>query len=66
VRRNQILAGLLRDHQSSATGRRCMKTRVEGFLALVRTSIELSGRCPEMVNAGGAVKLTLYAARPDA
>ncbi|EIC19846.1 ATP-binding protein [Thiorhodovibrio frisius] len=62
VRRNQILAGFLRDYESPATGRRYMETRGEGFLTLVRASTELSGRRPELVNMGGAVKLTLFAA----
>ena len=65
VRRNQILAGLLRDYESPGTGRRCMEARGEGFPTLVRTGTELSGRRPELVNMGGAVKLTLFAARPD-
>jgi hypothetical protein len=43
-----------------------METRGEGFLTLVSRSLELSGRRPELVNMGGAVKLTLFAARPDA
>lgn len=62
VRRNQILAGFLRDYESPGTGRRYMETRGEGFLTLVRTSTELSGRRPELVNMGGAVKLTLFSA----
>jgi len=66
VRRNQILAGFLRDYESPATGRRYMETRGEGFLTLVSRSVELSGRRPELVNMGGAVKLTVFAARPDA
>ena len=66
VRRNQILAGFLRDYESPATGRRYMETRGEGFLTLVNRSIALSGRRPELVNMGGAVKLTLFAAGPDA
>jgi predicted HTH transcriptional regulator len=60
VRRNQILAGFLRDYESPATGRRYMEARGEGFLTLVRTSMALSGRRPELVNMGGAVKLTLF------
>ena len=62
MRRNQILAGFLRDYESPGTGRRYMETRGEGFLTLVRTSTELSGRRPELVNMGGAVKLTLFSA----
>ena len=63
VRRNQILAGFLRDYESPATGRRYMETRGEGFLTLVNRSIALSGRRPELVNMGGAVKLTLWASK---
>jgi len=66
VRRNQILAGFLRDFPSPATGRTYMETRGEGFLKLVKVSTELSGRRPELVNMGGAVRLTLFAAHPDA
>jgi predicted HTH transcriptional regulator len=66
VRRNQILAGFLRDYESPATGRRYMETRGEGFLTLVSRSLELSGRRPELVNMGGAVKLTLFAGCQDA
>lgn len=65
VRRNQILAGFLRDYESPATGRRYMETRGEGFLTLVRRSTELSGRRPELLNMSGAVKLTIFAAPPD-
>jgi ATP-dependent DNA helicase RecG len=62
VRRNQILAGFLRDYPGPATGRSYMEARGAGFLTLVRTSMELSGRRPELVNMGSAVKLTLFAA----
>jgi predicted HTH transcriptional regulator len=65
VRRNQILAGFLRDYESPATGRRYMETRGEGFLTLVRASTALSGRRPELVNMGGAIKLTLFAAHAE-
>jgi len=65
VRRNQILAGFLRDYESPATGRRYMETRGQGFLTLVSRSLKLSGHRPELVNMGGAVKLTLFAAGPD-
>lgn len=65
VRRNQIVAGFLRDYESPATGRRYMETRGEGFLTLVRTSLELSGQRPELTNTGNAVKLTMFAALSD-
>jgi ATP-dependent DNA helicase RecG len=65
VRRNQILAGFLRDYASPATGRRYMETRGEGFLTLVRTSLDLSGRRPELRNLGQAVRLTIFAATTD-
>ncbi|MCF8015703.1 MAG: hypothetical protein K9L65_08365, partial [Chromatiaceae bacterium] len=58
--------GFLRDYESPATGRRYMETRGEGFLTLVNRSLELSGRRPELVNMGRAVKLTLFAACSDA
>ena len=62
VRRNQILAGFLRDFPSPATGRTYMEARGEGFPTLVKASTELSGRRPELVDMGGAVKLILFAA----
>ena len=62
VRRNQILAGFLRDYESPATGHRYMETRGEGFLTLVRVSSELSGRRPELKNIGNSVRLTIFAA----
>ncbi|WP_058557686.1 ATP-binding protein [Thiohalocapsa sp. ML1] len=65
VRRNQILAGFLRDYGNPVTGRRYMETRGEGFLTLVRTSLELSGRRPELTNLGHAVRLTIFAALGD-
>jgi ATP-dependent DNA helicase RecG len=65
VRRNQILAGFLRDYGNPVTGRRYMETRGEGFLTLVRTSLELSGRRPELTNLGQAVRLTIFAAKGD-
>ena len=65
VRRNQILAGFLRDFPGPATGRSYMETRGEGFITLVRASTDLSGRRPELVNMEGAVKLTLFAALAD-
>ena len=65
VRRNHILAGFLRDYPSPITGRSYMEARGEGFLTLVRQSLELSGRRPELRNIGNAVKLTLFAAASD-
>jgi predicted HTH transcriptional regulator len=61
VRRNQLLAGFFRDYVSPVTGRSYMEARGEGFLTLVRTSLELSGRRPELEVVGKAVRLTLFA-----
>ena len=65
VRRNQILAGFLRDYPGPVTGRSYMEARGEGCLTLVRTSTELSGRRPELRNTGSAVMLTIFAALAD-
>ena len=63
VRRNQLLAGFMRDYKSTVTGGSFMEARGEGFLNLVRDSLRLSGRRPELEQIGDATKLTIYAAR---
>lgn len=65
VRRNQQLAGFLRDFSSPITGTSFMEARGEGFLSLVRDSKELSGKRPEIKRIGDAVKLTIFAAKED-
>lgn len=62
VRRNQILAGFLREYQSPLTGRSYMEGRGEGFLVMVRECEQISGRPPQMELVGDSVKLTIYAA----
>lgn len=62
MRRNQLLAGFLRDFPSPVTGASLMEARGEGFLNLVRDSERLSGRRPLLERIGEAVKLTIYAA----
>ncbi len=62
ARRNQLLAGFLRDYKSELTGTSYMEARGEGFLNLVRDSQRLSGRRPELAQIGQATKLTIYAA----
>jgi len=64
VRRNQMLAGFLRDYTSPITGRGYMELRGEGFLAMVRECQQVSGRKPDLAVVGDSVKVTLYA-RPD-
>ena len=66
ARRNQFLAGFMRDYQSPLTGASYMEARGEGFLKLVRDSERLSGRRPLLEQIGDATKLTIYAARPPA
>lgn len=61
IRRNQRLAGFMRDFQSPITGTSFMEARGEGFLNLVRDSEALSGKRPEIKRIGEAVKLTIYA-----
>ena len=65
VRRNQHLAGFMRDFPSSITGTSFMEARGEGFLNLVRDSMALSKKRPEIKRIGQAVKLTIFARAPD-
>lgn len=62
IRRNQLLAGFLRDFESPVTGRSYMEARGEGFLSLVRNSEQLSDRRPEFKIQGQAICLTIFAA----
>jgi ATP-dependent DNA helicase RecG len=62
VRRNQHLAGFMRDFYSPITDTSYMEARGEGFLNLVRESQRLSGKRPEIRRIGEAVKLTIYGA----
>ena len=66
ARRNQFLAGFLRDYKSPLTGVSYMEARGEGFLKLVRESERLSGRRPRLEQIGDATKLTIFAATHDA
>lgn len=59
-RRNQLLAGFLRDFVSPVTDRSYMEARGEGFLMLVRESERVSGRRPLLEQVGDAVRLTIY------
>ena len=63
ARRNQFLAGFMRDFKSPLTGASYMEARGEGFLKLVRDSERLSGRRPLLEQIGDATRLTIYAAR---
>lgn len=63
VRRNQQLAGFLRDYVSPVTHRSYMEARGEGFLNLVRESEQVSGRRPELRVQKYAVCLTIFAGR---
>ena len=63
ARRNQFLAGFMRDYKSPLTGTSYMEARGEGFLKLVRDSERLSGRRPGLEQIGDATKLTIFAAR---
>lgn len=66
-RRDQILAGFLRDFESTLTGRAYTEGRAEGFLTLVRESEKLSGRTPALRQGSEAVTVTIVAGpRADA
>ena len=62
ARRNQFLAGFMRDYKSPLTGTSYLEARGEGFLKLVRDSARLSGRRPLLEQIGDATKLTIFAA----
>lgn len=66
IRRNQLLAGFMRDFPSPITGTSFMEARGEGFLNLVRDSEALSGKRPKIERIGEAVRLTIYSAAQDA
>jgi predicted HTH transcriptional regulator len=65
IRRNQHMAGFLRDFKSSRTGRAYMEMRGEGFLTVLRESRRLSGRWPELKVVGQSVWLTLFGASDE-
>ncbi|MCP4152213.1 MAG: hypothetical protein GY757_31025 [bacterium] len=62
VRRNQMLAGFLRDYISPITQRAYMEGRGEGFLTMVRECKKISNRLPQLDIIGDSVKLTIWAA----
>lgn len=61
-RRNQLLCGFMRDYVSPVNQLSYMEARGEGFLKLVQRSEALSGKRPELIVRGQAVRLTLFAA----
>ncbi len=65
IRRNQFLAGFMRDFPSPITGTSFMEARGEGFLNLVRDSETLSGKKPKIERIGEAVKLTIFSASAE-
>lgn len=64
VRRNQMLAGFLRDYVSPLTQRSYMEGRGEGFLAMVRECQRVSGQPPRLEVIGDSVRLTIFGAAP--
>jgi len=60
IRRNQMLAGFLRDYTSPLTGRAYMEARGEGFLTMVRECERIAHRRPEFEIIGGGVRLTIF------
>jgi ATP-dependent DNA helicase RecG len=64
VRRNQMLAGFLRDYVSPLTNRGYMEGRGEGFLTMVRECERVSGKPPDLTIVGDSVRLTIYSGAP--
>lgn len=62
IRRNQLLAGFMRDFISPLTETSFMEARGEGFLNLVRDSVALGARRPKLEQIGSGIKLTIFAA----
>lgn len=62
VRRNQMLAGFLREHISPITHRSYMEGRGEGFLTMVRECERMSGRRPDLEIIGDSVRVTIWGA----
>lgn len=64
VRRNQMLAGFLREYISPVTGRAYMEGRGEGFLTMVRECKKISGVSPKVEIVGDSVRVIIYAGPP--
>lgn len=64
VRRNQMLAGFLRDYTSPLTQRAYMEARGEGFLKLVRECLEIGAPPPKLEIIGEGLRLTIFSALP--
>jgi len=64
VRRNQMLAGFLRDYVSPLTNRGYMGGRAEGFLNMVRECERVSGKPPDLAVVGDSVRLTIHSRAP--
>jgi ATP-dependent DNA helicase RecG len=62
VRRNQMLAGFLREYVSPITQRSYMEGRGEGFLTMVRECERISGKRPDLEIIGDSVRLTIWGA----
>ncbi len=62
VRRNQMLAGFLREYVSPITHRSYMEGRGEGFLTMVRECERISGKRPDLEIIGDSVRLTIWGA----
>ena len=60
IRRNQMLAGFLREYESPLTRSVYMEGRGKGFLTMVRECERVSGIKPELAVVGDSVKVTIY------
>jgi predicted HTH transcriptional regulator len=66
VRRNQMLAGFLREYTSPLTLRGYMEARGEGFLKLLRECQEIGAPTPAVQVIGDSVRLTIFASKRGA
>jgi ATP-dependent DNA helicase RecG len=60
IRRNQLLAGILREYTSPITRRSYMEGRGEGFLAMVRECERVAGKPPDLAVIADSVRLTIF------
>lgn len=64
VRRNQVIAGFLREYTSPLTKRAYLEARGEGFLTMVRECEAVSGRPPAVRADSESVTVAIYAGPP--
>ncbi|MBF0450278.1 MAG: putative DNA binding domain-containing protein [Candidatus Magnetomorum sp.] len=64
VRRNQMLAGFIRNYKSPITKRSYMEGKGTGFLSMVRECVKVTGRKPDLNIIGDSVRVTIWSRHP--